>query len=59
MKLISCKKCNSDCRVREMKRTNNKGITELYKLIYHQDGTKEKRVWATLKGQEILSVKLI
>jgi hypothetical protein len=42
-----------------MTHTNKKGITELYDIIYHKDGSKEKRIWATLKGQEVLSAKLI
>ena len=59
MKLLRCSKCNDDCKARRMTHINKEGITELYDIIYHKDGSKEKRIWATLKEQKILSAKFI
>lgn len=61
MRLFSCSKCSRGaCPVRRASRVIN-GVKELIDVLTHEDGTKEKRVWAKIdvKTDSVLMAKFI
>jgi len=45
MKLIWCKHCNAACGIRKAPPKRTGDIIECAEIIYHMDGTRERRIY--------------